>query len=220
MDGGSNDSSVDILKSYPHLIWKSEIDKGQSDAMNKAFEISTGDIIVYLNADDFFKENIFDLIINMFHHNPKADMIVGNGEFYKNGVVTYKWNAEISYRKCLLHYKYTFPLNAFSYFYKRSVQEFIGGFNINNDFTMDYEFLLHAFKNFRIKKINHSLGYFFFDDNNKTATINPLQLCTKTAIEFCKKHDWFGLIYYKICKYNLPVRVSMKIYKIFSIKPN
>ena len=61
-DGGSVDGSVDIFKNYKHLIWTSEKDSGQSDAMNKAFIKSTGDVIVYLNSDDFFYPNAFDTV--------------------------------------------------------------------------------------------------------------------------------------------------------------
>ena len=60
------DGTVDILRKYPHLKWISEPDDGQSDAMNKGFNLSTGDIIVYLNADDYFLPNAFDSIIRQF----------------------------------------------------------------------------------------------------------------------------------------------------------
>jgi glycosyltransferase involved in cell wall biosynthesis len=54
VDGGSTDGTVEILKRYPHLRWVSEPDRGQSDAMNKGFDLSSGEVVVYLNADDYF----------------------------------------------------------------------------------------------------------------------------------------------------------------------
>ena len=66
VDGGSTDGTAVILKKYPHLKWISEPDKGQSDAMNKAFEMSNGDIIGYLNADDWYELSIFSLIADVF----------------------------------------------------------------------------------------------------------------------------------------------------------
>ena len=59
VDGGSSDGTVDILLKYPHVKWVSEPDRGQSDAMNKGFAMSSGDIIVYLNADDYFEPGAF-----------------------------------------------------------------------------------------------------------------------------------------------------------------
>src|SRR5690554_2762648 len=78
VDGGSTDETLELLDKYKHLIWISEKDNGQSDAMNKAFGMSTGDIIVYCNADDYFAENIFLHILNIFKQYPDTDIVVGN----------------------------------------------------------------------------------------------------------------------------------------------
>jgi len=59
VDGLSTDNTLDILKKYPHLTWVSEKDSGQSNAMNKGFAMSSGEIIVYLNADDYFLPEAF-----------------------------------------------------------------------------------------------------------------------------------------------------------------
>ncbi|MFZ4612746.1 MAG: glycosyltransferase family 2 protein, partial [Bacteroidia bacterium] len=56
MDGGSNDQTVEIIKKYESKItyWVSEKDKGQADAINKGFARATGDILCWLNSDDYF----------------------------------------------------------------------------------------------------------------------------------------------------------------------
>ena len=55
MDGGSTDGTVEILRHYDdRLTWLSEKDKGQSDAINKAFKLTTGEIIGWLNSDDYY----------------------------------------------------------------------------------------------------------------------------------------------------------------------
>jgi len=195
MDGGSSDNTISILKSNPHITWRSEKDKGQADAMNKAFEISSGDVIVYLNADDYFEPNVFHKVIEAFNKSG-CDMVVGNGYTIKADNLKHPWRPEAEYHKILLSFKYKFPYNPVSYFYKRKVQEAAGGFNLANHYTMDYEFLLGAYKNFRIKKIDTFLGTFFNDGDNKTSLINPREICKKTAITFCKKNDWPGLLYY------------------------
>jgi glycosyltransferase involved in cell wall biosynthesis len=77
-DGGSTDKTLSIIQSYEHLVYTSGPDLGQSDAMNKAFKMSNGDIIVYLNADDEFLPKAFDEIVSAFESNPNADIVVGN----------------------------------------------------------------------------------------------------------------------------------------------
>ncbi len=59
VDGGSTDGTLEILKSYPHLKWTSEPDEGQSDALNKGFSRAEGDIIVWLNSDDWLAPGCF-----------------------------------------------------------------------------------------------------------------------------------------------------------------
>ena len=54
VDGGSTDGTIDILRSYPHLTWTSEPDRGQSDALNKGFSKAQGDVIAWINSDDYY----------------------------------------------------------------------------------------------------------------------------------------------------------------------
>src|SRR5215212_4667074 len=54
MDGGSDDGSVELLDAASDVVWRSEPDDGQSDALNKALVEATGDWIGWLNADEFY----------------------------------------------------------------------------------------------------------------------------------------------------------------------
>lgn len=58
VDGGSTDSTIDILKEYGKTIrWTSEPDRGIYDAMNKGITMSRGRWIHLLNSDDFYASN-------------------------------------------------------------------------------------------------------------------------------------------------------------------
>lgn len=56
IDGGSTDSSVEIIKKYEKYLhfWCSEPDAGQYDAINKGFSHATGEIMAWLNSDDMY----------------------------------------------------------------------------------------------------------------------------------------------------------------------
>ena len=78
IDNRSTDSSIEILKKYGHLKWISEPDKGQSDAVNKGFRMATGDIIGWLNADDIYLPNCFNMISSFLVSHPTVDIVYGD----------------------------------------------------------------------------------------------------------------------------------------------
>lgn len=81
MDGGSTDGSVTILegRSRDRLIWASEPDGGQSDAINKAFKRSTGDIIGWLNSDDaYFSADVVASAVRIFEAQPEVGVVFGH----------------------------------------------------------------------------------------------------------------------------------------------
>ena len=68
IDGKSTDDTVKILKSYGKKInWVSEKDDGQADAINIGFrKISSCDIYAYINSDDLYMPNTFELVAKEF----------------------------------------------------------------------------------------------------------------------------------------------------------
>ena len=68
IDGGSTDNSVEIIERYePWLAyWVSEKDKGQSHAINKGFARSTGEIMAWLNSDDYYAPFALSMVATSF----------------------------------------------------------------------------------------------------------------------------------------------------------
>lgn len=79
-DGGSTDSTLDVLKNAgPNVRWVSEKDNGQTDALNKAFSMSKGEIIGWMNSDDaYFDCGVFDRVVAFFDSHPDVDMAYGH----------------------------------------------------------------------------------------------------------------------------------------------
>lgn len=81
MDGASTDGSVDILRAAdrPGLTWRSESDRGQSHALNKAFAQSRGEIIGWLNSDDaYFSPTVVADAVRLFTERPEVDVVYGH----------------------------------------------------------------------------------------------------------------------------------------------
>lgn len=80
MDGASSDGSVEIIKKYAGQLtyWESQQDMGQADAINKGFARATGDIVAWLNSDDYYLPGTISKAVQVFEENPDVVLIYGN----------------------------------------------------------------------------------------------------------------------------------------------
>ncbi|HMV95505.1 MAG TPA: glycosyltransferase family 2 protein [Anaerolineales bacterium] len=80
VDGASKDASVEIIKKYSDRLayWVSEKDGGQAEAINKGFARATGEIIAWLNSDDYYLPGAVSAAVKMFEANPEVMLVYGN----------------------------------------------------------------------------------------------------------------------------------------------
>lgn len=80
VDGASTDESVQIIGKYSNQLayWASEKDKGQADAINKGFARATGEIIAWLNSDDYYLPGTIGAVVKVFKENPDVVLVYGN----------------------------------------------------------------------------------------------------------------------------------------------
>ena len=101
MDGGSKDRTLEILKEFPHLQWKSEKDEGQYHAMNKGIAAATGEAVAILNADDCYCAGILGKVAQALAEHPEWDALFGDIIFVDGeGVEIFRreeacWDAQI-----------------------------------------------------------------------------------------------------------------------------
>lgn len=80
IDGGSTDSSLDILQKYASKLtgWVSEKDSGQAEAINKGLRQTRGEIVAWINSDDYYLPGAFARALQVFEQNPQAGLVYGN----------------------------------------------------------------------------------------------------------------------------------------------
>jgi glycosyltransferase involved in cell wall biosynthesis len=81
IDGLSTDETVQVLESYgAHLRFLSEPDAGQADAVNKGVRLATGQVIAWLNADDYYPHaGVLRRVLAAFDEADDVDIVYGHG---------------------------------------------------------------------------------------------------------------------------------------------
>ena len=84
IDGKSSDGTKDIINKYKNYIAKIiiEDDDGIWDAMNKGIKNASGEIVGFLNSDDYYFDNALETVNNYFSKN-NIDFLFGSVQKYK-----------------------------------------------------------------------------------------------------------------------------------------
>jgi glycosyltransferase involved in cell wall biosynthesis len=79
LDGGSTDGSVDTIRKYERwlALWRSEPDGGQVAAINRGLNESTGEIMNWLNSDDYLLPNALNVVARVFGAVADVDLHIG-----------------------------------------------------------------------------------------------------------------------------------------------
>jgi len=153
VDGASSDKTLSIVKKFPYIKKIiSEKDKGIYDAMNKGLKIATGDIICFLNSDDFYaSKNVLNSVNQIFINNPTIDAC------YSDLIYVDSLNAS----KIIRYWKSSnFNFGAFAkgwcpphptFFARRSVYDRFGNFDLNYLIASDVELMMRLLE---VQKIN------------------------------------------------------------------
>ncbi len=149
IDGASRDETVSLLERHPHLLWVSEPDHGQTDAINKGMERARGDIVAYLNADDCYRPGAFQAVAEAFE-DPDCFVLVGECDIIDMaGKTTGVYLAQLDAREDLLRWwKWNdgFCIPQPAVFFRRSVIETVGRFDGHFDMAMDLEMWMRMAK--------------------------------------------------------------------------
>jgi len=145
-DGGSTDDTLEILKHHANVLWRSEKDKGQSDAINKGFLRASGELVGWLNADDYYLPDGLQAIARAAQEHPEADVIYGDCVFVDSSGKIVRSKVEHDFDSAILLY-FGCYIPSTSTFIRRRVIE--SGLLLDCDYRvcMDFEYfarLAHA----------------------------------------------------------------------------
>lgn len=188
VDNCSTDQTPSILQKYPHLTVISEPDQGQSDALNKGFKLVTGDIVGWLNADDRYLDQSFNVVTNFFQNNSKVDVVYGNYNWINKKGKLLKKRKELDFDLFMLKYLHTLYIPSTASFFRRKIFDDNNFLDIALEYAMDYDFFIKlALKGYTLKHLDVFLADFRWHQSNKSLQAGKKQFQEKE--ECLIKHD-------------------------------
>ena len=140
VDGGSADGSVTIIKKYDNQLawWVSEVDKGQTDAINKGFSHARGHILAWLNSDDTYEPGAVSAAVKYLQANPEVGMVYADCNFTnENSQVIGKFDAaQTDYKRLRQGYVH---IPQQTMFFRAGLWHAVGPLDPSFYFAMDYD---------------------------------------------------------------------------------
>jgi len=166
VDGCSEDNTLSVLRSFPHLRWISEPDKGLSDALNKGLEMASGELVGWLCADEYYLPGALHAVAKLCRANPGTDIFYGDSIFVDAHGRLQRAKTAHEFSHVILLYYGCFILTDATFF-RRGLIEAGFLFDCNYRVVMDFEYLVRlASSGKQFKYTNRLLSAFRWHGSN------------------------------------------------------
>lgn len=196
VDPGSTDGSTEIARAARNVVLIAEPDRGQSDGITKGFARSTGDVLVWLNSDDFYPSpDVLETVAKCFQDNPDVDVVYGDVNFVdEQGGFLRKGFVNKNAGKLLESFHYQVGIVQPGVFWRRSVFENLGGPSDEFEYCMDYELWVRmASAGLKWHFLPKVLAHHRWWDGMKTSSRRDLSL--QEHFRVCDRY--FGYVHWK-----------------------
>jgi len=196
VDPGSTDGSTALARKDPSAILIAEPDRGQSDGICKGFSRSTGDLLAWLNSDDFYPDDhVLESVVRCFQENPEIDIVYGDVNFVdEQGVFLRKGFVNKNADQLLGSFQYQVGIVQPGVFWRRRVFQEIGGPSEEFEYCMDYELWVRmASKGYKWHYLPKVLAHHRWWGGMKTSSRRDLSL--REHFKVCDRY--FGYVHWK-----------------------
>src|SRR5271154_4376285 len=174
IDGMSTDGTVDLLRSLAgdkNIVWISEQDSGQSEALNKGFRRAKGEIIGWLNSDDRYRAGCFERVAQAFAENPDVDILYGDYLMVDELGQALQIRREIEFNAFVLLYHRVLYIPTTATFFRRKIFEEDNWLNEKLHYAMDLDFFIRlSARGYRFKHLSELLADFRLHPESKSCS--------------------------------------------------
>lgn len=179
VDGGSTDESVEILERYDGQLswWVSEPDRGQTDALNKALRRATGDVIGYVNSDDYLLPGALSAAVGALESSD-ASWVSGACRFVDGGTgeADHVWRPSLPQGRRFSWMQQPWAVPQPSTFWRRELFERYGPFREDLHYVFDTEFMLRLAYNGELPVlVEQELAVRYLHGDAKSADLAPFK---------------------------------------------
>ncbi|HEV8271816.1 MAG TPA: glycosyltransferase family 2 protein [Chitinophagaceae bacterium] len=193
VDGGSNDNSVEVIKKHEQHItwWASEKDNGQSEAINKGFARSTGDIISWLCSDDLYTTLTLHKVAESFSNLPDTIGLLHGAVLLFND----KKEIETQFTylaPCYESYLSGMVFSQPSAFFKKKYLDRVGYLDHNLHYGMDYDLFMRLSLVSNFHPIEDIYSKYRLHDQSKSVAQNNrfIKDWKRSFVSLCKNLSW------------------------------
>ena len=179
IDGGSSDGSLQIIEKYrpwiAHII--SEPDRGQANAINKGWRLSSGQFVTWLNSDDTLQPFALLRAARHLGECAEVDLVYGNVNIIDESSQNLRevQGRAFSPEKLILQAHNPIPQQGF--LMRRGLLESVGWLDEDFHFAMDFDYWTRvALCGIRAHHLNEVLANFRHHEDAKTSNLHMTRI--------------------------------------------
>jgi glycosyltransferase involved in cell wall biosynthesis len=205
IDGGSTDNSVEIIKKYEKQLayWVTEKDRGQSHALNKGFSKASGEILAWINSDDWYEYNAFEIVRKSFSDS-KTTILAGNCRMVYPGSPEKNFidkPGKINFNRLIRYWEPFFCPPQPSIFFRKKVLDKVGLFDQSLKYAMDLDLWLRFIKGNQFYYIDELLSNYLIHNASKSGSTNGFKKFIPEWEAVAEKHVASGSLVSKLKYY-------------------
>ena len=199
IDGGSTDGTLDIVNKYKDKVsfLISERDKGIYDAFNKGLKVFTGELIGFVNSDDYLLPDAMNILSEYFNRYSKKDFFFGSVKKHWGILHGYKpWKIFLSWGFYSSH--------STGFFIKKDAAKIVGSYNLKYKYSADYDYFYRMIIKHRLKGIGTKKSEVFgvFNRGGFSSQVNFFDhMCECTKIRLDNRQNKLVVLISFITKY-------------------